>query len=407
MAKLTIKKIESLKPGKTAKEYADGHIPGLYFELRPSGKASWVLRYRHGGKTRKLLIGPYPGIGLAKARDLASKRRGEIADKRDPAAEKRDAKVVARIPTDHLLVERVVEQFVERYCKTTLRTWGETKRLLNKEIVGRWRGRHLAEIGATDVITMLDDVVDRGSPIAANRTLAAFRRMCRWAVGRKLIAVSPCAGIEAPSPERSRDRVLTNDELRAVWQASESLGWPFQPIVRLLLLTGQRRDEIASMRWSEIDFATKTWTIPKERCKNDQTHVVPLSPQSVAILEGLPHLVGKSDLVFTSNGTTSVSGFSKAKARLDALMLADTPAWVIHDLRRSFASGCAKLGIGIHVVEKCLNHTSGSFGGIVKVYQKHDFADEKRAALEAWGRFVDQLTSCEPAENVIGLRHRV
>jgi len=190
MAKLTIRKIESLKPGDTAKEYADGHIPGLYFELRPTGKASWVLRYRHGGKTRKLLIGPYPGISLAKARDLASKRRGEIADERDPAAEKRNAKVKARTPTDHLLVERVVEQFIERYCKTTLRTWGETERLLNKEIVGRWKGRRLADIGATDVITLLDNIVDRGSPLAANRTLAAFRRMCHWAVGRKLIGVS-------------------------------------------------------------------------------------------------------------------------------------------------------------------------------------------------------------------------
>jgi integrase len=304
MAKLTIRKIESLKPGETAKEYADGHIPGLYIELRPSGKASWVLRYRHGGKTRKLLIGPYPGIGLAKARDLASKRRGEIADQSDPAAEKRDAKIVDRTPTDHLLVERVVEQFVERYCKTMLRTWAETERLLKKEIVGRWKGRPLADIGATHVITMLDEIVDRGAPIAANRTLAAFRRMCHWAVGRKLIAVSPCTGIEAPSPERSSDRVLNDAELKAVWLASGSLGWPFQPIVRLLLLTGQRRDEIASMRWSEIDFATKTWTIPKERCKNNQAHVVPLAPQSVGILEGLPRIGGVSDFVFTSNGTT-------------------------------------------------------------------------------------------------------
>ncbi len=397
MAKLTIRKIESLKPGDTAKEYADGHIPGLYFELRPTGKASWVLRYRHGGKTRKLLIGPYPGISLAKARDLASKRKGEIADERDPAAEKRNAKVIARTPTDHLLVERVVEQFIERYCKTTLRTWGETERLLNKEIVGRWKGRRLADIGATDVITLLDNIVDRGSPIAANRTLAAFRRMCHWAVGRKLIGVSPCAGIEAPSPERSRDRVLTDDELRAVWLASEGLGWPFQPIVRLLLLTGQRRDEIASMRWSEIDSSTKTWTIPRERCKNDQAHVVPLSPQTVAILDGLPHIVGKSDLVFTSNGTMAVSGFSKAKTRLDALTPAGMPAWVFHDLRRSFASGCAKLGIGIHVVEKCLNHSSGTFKGIVSVYQKHDFADEKRAAMTTWANYVETLVNGEPA----------
>ena len=168
------------------------------------------------------MIGPYPGIGLAKARDLASKRRGEIADKRDPAAEKRNAKVIARIPTDHLLVERVVEQFVSVIARPRCGR-GPTERLLNKEIVGRWRGRCLAEIGATDVITMLDDIVDRGAPIAANRTLAAFRRMCRWAVGRHLIAVSPCAGIEAPSPERSRDRVLTDDELKAVWLASEGL----------------------------------------------------------------------------------------------------------------------------------------------------------------------------------------
>jgi integrase len=404
VAKLTLKTIESLEPAPAVKEHADGHIAGLYFCLQPSGKASWTVRYRHGGKSRKLTIGPYPAIGLGVARERASVALGEVAQGLDPAAEKKAAKAAARAPPDHDLVEIVVESFIKRHVKSNLRpSWArETERMLNKEIVGAWKGKRLSAIGKADINGLLDGIIDRGAPILANRTLAALRRMCSWAIERGLIDASPCAGIRAPAPEQSRDRVLDDPELKAVWGAAEGLGVPFGPLVRLLLLTGQRRAEVAEMRWSEIDFETRAWTLPKERAKNGVAHTVPLLPQAVEILETLPRIAGEDDLVFTSNGKTPVSGFSKAKARIDAV-LPDLPHWTFHDLRRTFASGCAKLGVNLPVIEKLLNHVSGSFAGIVGVYQRHSFADEKRAAMQVWARHVEELVSGE-AGNVVEMK---
>jgi integrase len=193
--------------------------------------------------------------------------------------------------------------------------------------------------------------------------------------------------------------VLDDGELLAVWRAAAELDWPFGPIVQLLILTGQRRDEVAGMRWSELDLAQKTWTLPRGRVKNDNGHEVPLSPQATEIIEKLPRMKG-SPFVFTTTGNTAVSGFSKTKEKLDAKT--GVEAWVMHDLRRSAASGMARLGVALPVIEKLLNHSSGTFAGVVGVYQRHSFSDEKRAALEAWGRHVAGLV--EPLRaNVIEL----
>jgi integrase len=196
----------------------------------------------------------------------------------------------------------------------------------------------------------------------------------------------------------SRDRVLSDDELRLVWKAAEGMGWPFGPMVQLLVLTGQRRSEVAGMEWQEVDLEKATWVIPSHRTKNAEAHLVPLSPPAVAILASLPRV---GDYVFTTTGRTPVSGFSRAKAALDGR--AEIAPWRLHDVRRTVASGMARLGVNLPVIEKVLNHTSGSFAGIVGVYQRHSFADEKRRALEVWGRFVEELVSDEPAGNVVAL----
>lgn len=279
---------------------------------------------------------------------------------------------------------------------------------MNREIIPAWRGRRLSEISRPDVHDLLDRLVDRGSPVQANRTLAALRRLCNWAIERDLIAVSPCDRVKAPAPETSRDRVLTDDELRLVWQGAEVLGWPFAPIVKLLILTGQRRSEVAGMRWNEIDSTAKNWTIPAARCKNGIEHVVPLASPAIAILESLPRIAG-SDLVISFTGRSPFDGFGPAKVRLDAAIAvkngAPLPDWRLHDLRRSFATGCARLGVQLPVVEKFLNHIGGSFRGIVGVYQRHDFAHEQRAAIDAWARHVESLVNGAPAANVVDIRH--
>jgi integrase len=406
MAKaLTAKALESCRPGKSRRELPDGLVRGLFFILQPSGKASWAVRYRVARKTRKLTIGSYPGIDLKSARELASRALVQIARGEDPAAQKKAAKEMSRIPKNEHLVENVLESFINRYAKSNSpRTWNGLKRSLEKDVVARWRGRPLASITRSEVHEVLDAIIDRGSPIQANRVLAAFRRMCDWAVERDIIPLSPCVGIKAPSNETSRDRVLSDDELRQIWEASAIIGWPFGPLVRLLMLTGQRLREVAEMRWSELDFHRKLWTLPKSRVKNGIEHTVPLSAQALAVMGSLPHIAGKIDFVFTTKANTPVSGFTGAKARLDAALSISLPkmaGWTLHDLRRTFASGCARLGTNLPVIEKLLNHVSGSFGGIVGVYQRHSFSDEKRFGMELWGSHLLGLVNEPVASNVV------
>jgi integrase len=436
MAKdLTVKALENLRPGPARREVPDGHTRGLFYVLQPTGAASWAYRYRFAGKTKKLTLGPYPALDLKASRQMASEAAQTLARGDDPAAAKQVAKVTARAAAveakraaepERDLIETVVASFIERYAKkqTREKTWRETERILNREIVEPWRGRRLSAIKRADVHDLLDKIVDRGSPILANRALVALRRMCSWAVERGLLEVSPCDKVRAPSAETSRDRVLTDDEIRAAWAAFEGVGWPFGPLAQLLLLTAQRLREVGEARWSEIDFATKTWTIPKERSKNGLAHEVPLSEAALRILDALPRVeTGRrppAGFIFTANGHSAVSGFSRAKEAFDKAMLGalrkvakgrgDDPAkveapgrWVMHDLRRSAASGMAGLGIAPHVVEAVLNHKSGSIKGVAAVYNRYNYGAEKRAALEAWGRYLDALVTGAPAGNVVEL----
>ena len=323
-----------------------------------------------------------------------------MAEGRNPGQERKQARAL-----DADSVEAVAAQFVERHCRKANRprTAAETERLLRLHVLPRWRGRSVYEITRRDVLDVLDRVVDAGAPIAANRTLSAVRKMFNWCVARDIIATSPCAGVKPPTAERSRDRVLSDPELRAVWIAADKLGGPFGALVELLILTGARRDEVAGMSWSEIDLDGRLWVLPRERSKNDRPHEVPLSSPAIAILAALPRIEG-AGFALTTNGASPSSGYSKGKRRVDSLLPPDMPPWRLHDIRRSVASGMARLGVSLPVIEKILNHTSGSFAGIVSVYQRHDFADEKRAALDRWGNFVAGLVSGQPSETVVPFR---
>jgi integrase len=274
---------------------------------------------------------------------------------------------------------------------------------MNKEIIPAWHGRRLSQIGKSDIHELLDRIVDRGAPVQANRTLAWLKGLSNWAIGRGLIEVSPCAGVKAPAVEAARDRVLNDKELRAVWQAADALEWYYRGLVQLVLLTGQRRNEVAELRWSELDIENKLWILPAARAKNSVEHAIPLSDLAVEILRALPR-VGNSDYVFTISGRTPIRAHYIIKRRLDSLMAPDTPPWVLHDIRRTVASGMARLGVNLPVVEKLLNHVGGSFSGVAGVYQRHSFADEKRAAMTAWARHVEVLVTGETAANIVPIR---
>jgi integrase len=265
-----------------------------------------------------------------------------------------------------------------------------------------WGSRRIQEIARRDVIELLDGITDRGTPIAANRTLAAISKLFNWCIERGIVEISPCIQVRRPAVEISRDRVLSDEELGLAWQAGTELGFPFGTLVQLLALTGQRRDEVAGMRWSEL--AGALWTIPGARTKNGQAQEVPLSRAAQAVLVKAPR-IAKSDFILTTNGTAPISGYSKAKSYVDAQMLAiareraaaagrndlddvQLDDWRLHDLRRTLASGLARLGQPIHVIESVLNHRSGTISGVAAVYNRHAYLEEKRGALEEWGKHV-------------------
>jgi integrase len=422
---LTDLQIEKLALPSSRREVPDGKIGGLYLVVQPSGAKSWALRYRVAGAPKKLTIGPYPAVTLATARKRAQKAIAEVVDGNDPSAQKkavREAERAANSTADR--VENVVAAFVEKHAKVKNKPSyaKEVERLFRVEVVPKLGKKRLGEVTDKDLDKLLEGIAER-APITANRTLAAFRKMCNWAASKKggrIITTSPCAGIEAPSEEHSRDRVLDDDEIRLAWRAFESVGWPFGAIGRLLLLTGARREEVAGMRWQELDLAARSWAIPKERTKNKRAHEIPLPDAAVEIVAALPRVEGMGGFVFTTTGITGVSGFSRSRTAINAAVLellredaesrgldaADVKAperWTLHDLRRTVATNLQKLGVKLEVTEAVLNHVSGSRAGIVGVYQRHEYANEKRAALDAWARRLDAIVNGVAASNVVEL----
>ncbi len=328
---LTTRSIELAKPAAERREIPDRLLPGLYLIVQPSGAKSWAVRYRRYGRPCKHTLGRYPAIDLAAARKLASAALRAVGEGRDPNRERRHARV-----TKADSIEAIAAQFIELHCNrhNRERTAEETKRLLDLHVLQRWRGRLAREITRRDVLDLLDRIVDGGTPIAANRTLSAVRKMFNWTIARDILTASPCAGVRPPTLERSRDRVLSDDELKLIWQAAGQVGSSFGSLVRLLMLTGQRRNEVAGMQWSELHLHARLWTLPRERVKTDQPHQVPLGAAALAILESMPR-IADSRFVSTTTGVTPSNGYSKGKRKLDALLPSDMPAWRLHDLREN------------------------------------------------------------------------
>jgi integrase len=257
--------------------------------------------------------------------------------------------------------------------------------------------------------------IEERAVVQANRTLARLGALFNWAVQKDLIAASPAAGVKPPTKESPRDRALTDDELRWLWAACGDIDWPFGPLVKLLVLTAQRRDEVAGMEWSDLDLTTRSWVIPRHKAKNNRTHVVHLSDAAMEVVCALPRV--SDTLVFTTTGKTAVSGFSRAKRGIDlemvevrrrellkdarhrsAIKLAakgplsgEIPEWNLHDLRRTAATGMARLSFPPHIVDKVLNHVSGTIRGVAAIYNRFEYLEERQAALSAWGLHIQNL----------------
>lgn len=369
-----------LRTLKTAnrKDHYDAVQRGLGVRVAPSGLKTWFVMRRVDGRQRRVTIGRYPETGLAAARLEAARLLEDLA------AGKAPKRVI--VPT----FVSVMEDWLNR-DQNSKKSANEKERALKLDAIPALGNRAIDKITRTDIRNLLDKIVDRGASIHANRVLAYLRRLFNWAVDREIIEKSPAFGIKPPVSERSRDRTLSTIELTAVWQAMVNMSGPFGPCFQMLLLTGQRRSEVAGMRWSEIDLDKGEWTIPGGRAKNGKAHIVHLSKEAKDILSALHRLEG-SDLVFTTTGSTPISGFSKAKAELDKL--STVVGWTIHDLRRTFATiTTGDLGIEPAVVDKILNHSSGVVTGVAAVYQRHAYLDQRRKAMERWGQYVEELQS--------------
>ena len=392
MAKLTSRAVEAIKPASTRQEIPDGLLPGLYLIVQPSGARSWAVRYRHNGRPRKHTLGTYPAIDLKAARVLGTKVLRAAAEGRDPTGERQEERANT--------VEQIVAQFLATHGQRNYRprTFAEAARLLRQNLVARWGNRPIASITRKQLRDMLEQLVANGTPMLANRAHSIIRKLFGWAVEHEIVAVSPCAGLKAPAEEKSRDRILTDQELRAVWLGAGRMG-VYGKLVQLLVLTGQRRSEIAGLTWDEIDLDKRLISLPRERVKNNHAHEIPLSSQAVALIEALPR--NSERYVFSLRGGNPIGGFGKLKAQLDkACGVAD---WVLHDTRRTAVSGMAKLGVNLPTIEKVVNHISGSFAGVAGIYQRHDFAGEKRAALEKWADHVLTIVTGKAAK-VVRLR---
>ena len=239
-------------------------------------------------------------------------------------------------------------------------------------------------------------MVERGAPVAANKLLKVTRTFFAWCVGKAILDVSPCEGIQPPTHELARDRVLSDQELAAVLRGAEGMGGPYGGIVTLLALTGQRREEVAQMWWDELCPASRIWTIPSRRAKKGRPHLVHLSDPTWAVLESRPRL---GPFVFAV-GRRPFQSFSQAKREIDRVSGVKT--WRLHDLRRMAVSGMARLGVAPHVADKILNHASGAISGVAAVYQRHEFMSERKQALERWGEHVATLRAigATPAPDV-------
>ncbi|MHB8887153.1 MAG: tyrosine-type recombinase/integrase, partial [Methylovirgula sp.] len=399
----------------------DAAVPN--FGIRVSDKStkesigSFVLVTRFPGATNPAArqIGDYPAMTLAKAREIAREWREDIRQGIDPKlkeAERQRQEARRRADTFAACFEAFAEDHL-----ATLRTGKIVKATVEKHAYPQWATRPISQIKRADVNELIR-TFRKDAPIGANRLLAYLKKFFAWAVDQDLIEASPAAAIKKPSKENKRDRVLTEDEIRAIWLGCAELG-PFGRAFKIMLLTGQRRTEVGRMTWVEIDRKQKTWTLARGRTKADRAHDVPLSDLALSIIEECPKL---GDFVFSSGRSGAaktatnakpvpISGWGKAKAKLDEIVAKKAAAlaegqgeapvvgeWHLHDLRRTCATYLAKLGTDRIVISKILNHAEG---GVTGIYERHRYDAEKRRALGLWSERLLEIIDGRDGGNVV------
>jgi integrase len=394
-------------------QYEVAEDSGLRVCVYPSGTKTYVVRYRFDGKPAKTTIGNADSISLKDARTAAKKALGKVANGIDPNAADRAkreeisnevGKKFREFLDEHTRTRkgRPIRDTTKVYTAALLglrrnpkpnpkadEKWVETE----SGVLSHWKGKSLHTITEADVRNLLKEMSDHGAPIHANRTLAALKCFYRWAK----IRPAPTDDMSPPNPETPRNRRLFDDELRKVWLACDDEFYPMGAMVRLLILTGCRRDEVRCAKRTEFDLWAKEWTIPGERTKNGHEHVVPLSDLAMEVVASLPIIEG-SDYLFTLDGKQPVCEPTRPFDRL--CKRARVFDWCLHDLRRTLVSGLQKMGVPVEVADCVINHRSGAVSGVTAVYATHEYDEEKRHALNAWAQHVREVIEAKPGEQV-------
>ncbi len=397
----TDRTIAALKPKAERYEVWENGRTGLGVRVSPKGRKSWVFMYRFSGKARRMGLGVYPAVSLAST-NVKHARAKELLEKgTDPGAqqvERKRAELAAETVAD------LIEEYLEKWARPRKRSAHEDERILRKDVLPVWGKRKAKEIRRRDVINLLDEIVERGAPIQANRTLGVVRKMFNFAISRDIVDATPVAMVKAPSKENQRDRVLSADEIRTLWKGLDKapMGEGTKLVLKLELTTAQRKGEVVGATISEFDLEESVWTIPAERSKNGQAHRVPLSALALGLIQNARDLAGDSPWLFPSpggNGPITPDSINRALYR--SMPEIDVENMTPHDLRRTAASFMTSLRISRLTVGKILNHVET---GVTAVYDRHSYDAEKRHALEAWAAHLEGILSGKPAtDNVVSL----
>jgi integrase len=385
---LNARAVEGLKPSNKRVDYFDKDLPGFHVRVTPNGVKTFSIMYRHGGRLRRMKIGTHPPLTLADARETAREELRKAAKGEDPAAEKkrkREAETFGEL----------ADEFIERYAKVKKKSWREDKRILDVHFLPAFRHIKAAEVHRADVRAIVEKMAEE-TPVQANRALAVIRKLYNWAIEKDIVENNPCFRISAPGEEHQRDRILSEEEIKKLWKALNEDGTQLAASMKLRLITAQRGGEVASLKWDEIDFASRWWTIPAEKSKNGLSHRVWLSNPALQILRDLSRVRDESDRLKVSafvfpnprDGSRPMCELQKAIQRIrTASGIQDFNG---HDLRRTAASMMASMGVPRLVIQKILNHVET---GITSVYDRHSYDAEKKDALDKWAKRLARIVS--------------